>query len=247
MSEERLRELLRSTTPEPPVSVSLDAVRARVPAAKARRRWVLPTMAAAAVAVVATGVFAIAGTSGSDSGGNDLGAPPPPGRTGNAAPSSTSTRPTPSTGQTLPAANPTVLARQAAAERDLAAARARWARLGTTSYTWTYEQSCYCPPLTVHAVVGGHITQITTEPAKQKAPFTTMDSLFDWIGEQLQTADSVKAAYDEKTGAVRSVQVDKQKNAADDEIGYKVLDMTAADRSGYRDSGPPPPASAPAS
>jgi uncharacterized protein YkwD len=129
----------------------------------------------------------------------------------------------------LPAAAATATTASAAslkvAAQRLAAARARWKKLGAQSYTYTVMVSCggcALPPakVTVH---GG---KATTKPATGFGDYKTINRLFTIIKRYLADKPyAFQAKYDKTTGVPTDVFVHQDKLGTDDYYGFGTKDF----------------------
>ena len=121
--------------------------------------------------------------------------------------------------------------------RALASARDRWRNANVSHYRYNLAVGCFCAftqkmPLTVEvqdgklrSMVYKDGTPVSAEETQIFAPYSTMDSLFDFTGETLRKADDVKVDYDPAYGFPASVQIDFIRNAADDELTLTVTNF----------------------
>lgn len=111
-------------------------------------------------------------------------------------------------------------------EGRLQHARETWATNGLEDYRWTYSQVCYCPQIRMRIdVEQGQATSwvnLANRKDRTDPQVRTMEDLFDLIEEALPDAELVEVRYDQHTGAVRRVSVDRDRLAVDDEYTYRV-------------------------
>lgn len=121
-------------------------------------------------------------------------------------------------------------------ERDsLEAARARWRALGSQSYTYEVNRSCFC-------LLGGRRMTVTVQAgAVTAAEFQdsgtgveaallsyvpTVADLFDLIEDALdRNASYFSAAYDPSYGYPTRIEIDYSSSAADDELAISARDL----------------------
>jgi len=112
---------------------------------------------------------------------------------------------------------------------DLARARSLWEAAGITSYRYTIDRVCFCPPVSkTVTVVDGAVTSVEVTPAN--SAFTTgwtMEELFDELDAILNRTDrgDVAVEYDAERGYPKSVTADPVLRATDDEFSYTVTDF----------------------
>jgi Family of unknown function (DUF6174) len=112
---------------------------------------------------------------------------------------------------------------QGAPEPDrLDAARAHWEAAGLVTYEWTYERSCFCPPLEVRVAVTDGVGMVQEPVPDEDVTLLTMPDLFDLVQEQIDDADSFSVEYEPTSGRVIALDVDPITNAVDDEFQYTV-------------------------
>ena len=126
-----------------------------------------------------------------------------------------------------------------AAERspELDAARERWMAAGLDAYAFTLRRSCFCPspdytgPFEV-TVRGGAIDTVRLDGATvDDERGMTVDDLFDLLEDAYERgAVRVDADFDAELGYPTSLYVDYDQRIADEEIGYFVSELAAADR-----------------
>jgi Family of unknown function (DUF6174) len=104
----------------------------------------------------------------------------------------------------------------------LAAAQARWKKLGSKSYTYRVLVSCsgcMVPPATV-TVRGG---KATTQPATGYGSYKTVARLFTIIKHTLaEKPYSFQATYNKTTGVPINVSVHQDKLGVDDYSGFGI-------------------------
>lgn len=114
-----------------------------------------------------------------------------------------------------------------APEARLAAARARWADVGPTSYRLTMRELCFCPETVwTDTVVDGAV--VSHEPESDDSFFDpgerTMDDLFDEVELFIVNGfATLELDFDEETGALVRYWVDVDEMMADEEHGVEVV------------------------
>jgi len=118
-------------------------------------------------------------------------------------------------------------------QRDLDAARARWERADIRSYEFRLRVGCFCPPNIIFPVImtvqNGVNTdaeyaqepkEITTDFFKQ---YDTIDKLFEVVQKAIDDrVDSLTVVYESANGYPKSINIDRIKDAVDDEIAFFV-------------------------
>ncbi len=116
-------------------------------------------------------------------------------------------------------------------QADLDAARANWAALGVTSYTYEFNWQCFClqefvEPVRI-TVTGGEVTGVVRvendEPvaAERLDDYETVDALFDRVQDAIDKgAASIRAEFDSENGLPNEVFIDFQSLLADEELGW---------------------------
>ena len=138
---------------------------------------------------------------------------------------------------TAPAAPPTAPSAPsapAAPVDGLASARAAWAAAGARDYDLVVGRSCFCVETGVlHVTVRGGVAVRTAVEAPPGRPSGTplptprqlpssVDALFREIADRQADSATVKVAYDPTTGVPLRIDVDRLKDAVDDEVSYLV-------------------------
>lgn len=121
-----------------------------------------------------------------------------------------------------------------AARDDLEAARERWADAALEAYEMTLQRICFCPtpdytgPFEV-TVRDGKLASVVLNGAEvDDERGITVEGLFALIEEAYdRDAASVVVEYDERMGHPTSLSIDYDVRMADEEIGYRVSDLTA--------------------
>lgn len=121
--------------------------------------------------------------------------------------------------------------------RDLNSARARWQNAHISHYRYQLRVGCFCAfmdrmPLTVE-VANGAVKSMayndgTPVPQDQQqtfAAYAPIDKMFAFTADAVHTADEVKVEYDATYGYPASVQIDRAKNAADDELALSITNF----------------------
>lgn len=121
-------------------------------------------------------------------------------------------------------------------ERDsLEAARTRWRTLGSQSYTYDVNRSCFC-------LLGGRLMTVTVQAGQvTEAEFQdsgrgvetallsyvpTIADLFDMIEDALnRNASYFAATYDPSYGYPTRIEIDYSSSAVDDEVAISARDL----------------------
>jgi hypothetical protein len=120
--------------------------------------------------------------------------------------------------------------------RDLYAARRRWAREGSASYSLTVRPLCFCGDtreMRVTVSRGVITSRVYVEdgsavPAGRFPELGRVDDLFAAVADALaQHAYDVNATYDAH-GVPVTVGIDYERNTADEEFGWTVTDYLPA-------------------
>jgi len=118
-------------------------------------------------------------------------------------------------------------------QAELERARARWAAVGPSSYTYGLERICFCPPvgparITVEAgeVVSVEWLEPSPEWSQPQAEwYPSVDGLFQLIDAALaQRAHSVQVTYDPTNGVPLELYIDYSEQIADEELGMRVTE-----------------------
>ena len=109
-----------------------------------------------------------------------------------------------------------------------------WQRADVSDYTLTVALRCFCEGITysveVHEGIAGEVTPLQHSDLSfwsQKYKPRTVEDLYALIHRLTGTADSVDVAYNEY-GVPINISVDRERNAVDDELGYRVRFDSAA-------------------
>lgn len=120
---------------------------------------------------------------------------------------------------------------------DLEAARQRWAAAGLDAYTLTLERICFCPspdftgPFDVTVRNGAIDTVELNGATVDDERGMSVAALFELIDDAYaQGAEQVTVAFDAELGYPTRVSIDYSTMMADEEIGYTVSALRAADR-----------------
>lgn len=121
----------------------------------------------------------------------------------------------------------------------LAANREKWESQHITHYRFELHVSCFCAfrdqmPLTIEVKDGKVVSMIDSkgQPVTQFGElfdtYNTIDKLFAKLDAALNgEADSTTVEYDSAKGFPTSIYIDYIQEAADDEIGFTVSNLTA--------------------
>jgi hypothetical protein len=126
---------------------------------------------------------------------------------------------------------------------DLDAARDRWEAAGLSAgYAVTQSRICFCPPPREWTVVfaGGQKAFIDSVPDPGSSGATAreleqlafdqamgVEELFDWIDDQLDGAGTIDVTFDPDLGFPATIDADPLPGAVDDEISWRLRDVTA--------------------
>lgn len=121
-------------------------------------------------------------------------------------------------------------------ESELDSALQTWDVHGPSSYSFTWQKSCFCDAETTApiriTVENGQITEaifLETEapvPAGIRAQLLTVDGLFATVQDAVdRDADSIVVSYDPNAGFPVSIAIDYEVNAADEELSISVRDF----------------------
>ncbi len=116
---------------------------------------------------------------------------------------------------------------------DLATARARWRTGGLTGYDFELQRLCYCPDETVRPVtvsVRGsafaglaHTDDGTAADTVWFRDFLTMERVFEYLERTVAERPAVfMATYDAVLGYPVSVELDGDRQVADDELWLEI-------------------------
>ncbi|MEM7326897.1 MAG: DUF6174 domain-containing protein [Actinomycetota bacterium] len=117
---------------------------------------------------------------------------------------------------------------------DLAAARARFAAQGYTSYGMTIQRSCFCPleyvgPFDVVVRNGELVSAVTTDSDRRSVPLDartlTVAGLFDSIEEGFNSY-RMEVDFDKRTGVPTRISIDRIAALMDDETTTTVWNFT---------------------
>ena len=119
---------------------------------------------------------------------------------------------------------------------ELAAARARWERSGTTSYEYRLQRACFCGleflrPVRVTVEAGAVVAAVfadTGEPVRTPlSDVETIDDLFDEIQDAIdREAFRIDATYDPDLGFPVDVAIDFEEWTIDEEMAFSVRSFT---------------------
>ena len=123
-------------------------------------------------------------------------------------------------------------------DTELKSARAKWASQAPAVYSYTVSRGCFCPveaigPVTVlvrNGVVESlRYTQTGTDvPQQYRSNFPTVEGLFAQIDSaRSQHVARLDVTYDPTFGYPRRIDVDVNRNTADEEYTYVASDLLA--------------------
>ena len=115
--------------------------------------------------------------------------------------------------------------------------RAKWHRIGAVRYQMLERLSCFChfdyPHLVAIQVLDNQIVSIrdvwTGAEVTMPPPdaFRTVDGVFSLIEDAINSgADEISVKYDQYVGAPTETYIDYHSAAFDDEVGFRISDMT---------------------
>ncbi|MGH9258368.1 MAG: DUF6174 domain-containing protein [Acidimicrobiales bacterium] len=118
-------------------------------------------------------------------------------------------------------------------EEALAPARARWQAAGLTDYDFDLRRLCYCldeavRPVTVSVRAGAFASIVyaddgTAADTALFHDFLTMDGVFHYVERAVSRRPAVfTATYDSRLGYPEQVQLDGDRQIADDEVSLEV-------------------------
>ena len=118
---------------------------------------------------------------------------------------------------------------------EIVAHRGQWLRMGPTSYQWRVSFSCECTlsgPTTI-TVVDGVATEIrhpivSVGPAEVEGFPLTVTALFDEALRTLESGGTVEATWDDASGLPRTLFLDRDLRAIDDELGVTIEGLAPA-------------------
>lgn len=118
----------------------------------------------------------------------------------------------------------------------------KWQNAGMAHYRYTLNIACFCPfaqdmPLTVE-VRDGEVVSITKADGSPVAPgdpafeeytrYATIDRIFSELKTNLDgAADEVKVTYNPSHGYPTQIDIDRIKNAIDDELYLTISNLEA--------------------
>ena len=119
---------------------------------------------------------------------------------------------------------------------ELELARTRWAERGPSDYSMTIQRYCFCgpgitQPATVTVSRGVIVSRVyvatgDTVPAGVADAYGDVASLFAFIQSAIdEGAYKVDVQYDADFGFPRTITIDWNKNAADDEVSVSVTNF----------------------
>lgn len=114
----------------------------------------------------------------------------------------------------------------------------RWEHCGPSSYTALEQRSCFCPGLKSWTVVvqDGVVVDAIPDPGTPGDPEAlrnealarawTVEQMFERIAVARVQAEHVDEHYDDARGYPAQVYVDNRVGVADDELSYRMADLT---------------------
>lgn len=135
-------------------------------------------------------------------------------------------------------------ARQAAADADLDAARARWQAAQLSAYEYGYHKYCEChresPPETIVSVRDGDVFRVRHRPAgsttevpaadKNFDYYWTVDGLFRLLATAFERGVMVRAVYDAALGYPREIYIDYDADFIGDELDLRLTAVSPLPR-----------------
>lgn len=117
---------------------------------------------------------------------------------------------------------------------EFRSAQARWNRQDVEDYDFDYLRSCFCEhveEVRVRVRNGVVESAVYTRddspvPPSVVATLPTIPDLFEIVREALEDADEVNVEYDPTYGHPARVDIDWLKDAIDDEVLYRVEELT---------------------
>ncbi len=114
--------------------------------------------------------------------------------------------------------------------------RRLWDKQKITEYRYTLKVGCLCPPEVVAPVIAhvrdGQLVSLTYKESGTAvastflANYDTMDELFRVIESAIDNrADVIKVAYDPELGCPKTIGIDYDKRAVDDETSWTISDV----------------------
>jgi hypothetical protein len=117
-------------------------------------------------------------------------------------------------------------------DEDLRDQRRRWVRLGISDYTYDFVRSCFCggPHGTLRILVRDNavvsVTEVETGAPAQNLPANwvgTIDDVFAELQREYdREAHEIAVEFDDAYHFPSRVQIDRIRNAVDDELGLRL-------------------------
>ena len=118
---------------------------------------------------------------------------------------------------------------------DIAAHRLQWLAQGIWSYEWRVTFSCECTlsgPTTIRVengvVTGVHNPRIAVRPDELEGFPLTVEALYDEALRTLEAGGTAEATWDAATGLPRTLFLDRDRNAIDDELSVTIESLVPA-------------------
>jgi hypothetical protein len=120
--------------------------------------------------------------------------------------------------------------------RQLEEARLRWSGQAVSTYSYAFDQDCFCPPALIEpvdvSVVGGVVAAVASRPGgvplapADASRFHTVPELFDLIETALRSGEPVvvMADYDPASGLPTAAFIDYQ-SSIDEELAWTAGDL----------------------
>ena len=123
---------------------------------------------------------------------------------------------------------------------ELETHRKLWQAQNITSYDYTFNKMCFCPPPAntpaIISVRNNAITSVSNPETSQPIDnpeidfYKSIDQLFEVLEEAVQRkADRITVKYDAKLGYPTSIFIDYIKLAADDEVAFSATDLVVVE------------------
>lgn len=118
---------------------------------------------------------------------------------------------------------------------ERAVALERWSSGQHTAYTFTWQEGCFCEEQVTNPIriavrdnaiaTATYAADGTAVPEYVRTRLRTIDGVFDWIDDLVDSADELAVTYHSELGYPTSVTVDRYKNAADDETQLSISNV----------------------